>query len=64
MSVKHDDWMQSILTDIKDYHEARQKRKKAQIQPWAEYASVSNHDDIEYEKEIEMGKRRVDKWKD
>ena len=66
MTVKKDDWVQAILTDIKDYHEARQQRKEAKRQAWSEYASVSNHDEIEYEKEIplEMGKRRIDKWKD
>ena len=50
MSVKKDDWVQAILTDIKDYHEARQQRKEAKRQAWSEYASVSNHDEMEYGK--------------
>tara|TARA_R110002020_G_scaffold208032_1_gene413669 strand:- start:364 stop:537 length:174 start_codon:yes stop_codon:yes gene_type:complete len=53
--IKHDDWVQSILTDIKDYHEAQQKKKALD---WYEKSAVSNHDAYEY------GVRRVDKWKD
>mgnify|MGYP003652627853 FL=1 len=57
-SVKHDDWMQSILTDIRDYHEAQKKRIVDSEYSWYAAAAVENHDEIEY------GQRRVDKWKD
>ena len=49
-SVKHDDWMQSILTDIQDYHEAQQKRLD-NIQKWYLAAAVSNHDELDYNNE-------------
>ena len=43
--------MQSILTDIQDYHEARKKRIVKSEYNWYAAAAVSNHDELDYNNE-------------